>query len=395
MSAVGTGATYPFLTIYLRDALHLSAPTSALALLLLAGIAVPFSLLAGRWCDNKRARHVALVGLLTQAVGWSVLASASSGAIVLAALALVGAGTGAFMPAVVPLLHGLTTSEQQRARAQSLRYLLLNAGLGAGAALAAVALRHPVASTYRALFLVDAVSCVLYAAVLLLRVAASAPAPVRAAGAGAAGRVWRNGNMALLLVAQLLLVTFGLSQIELGIPLLLRTRLGISPTTIGVLFTVGTLVIVAGQLPVGRLVERVHKTRALSCLAACWLLAWALGATATATAGTSRVILLGAMLVAFTLGECAYSPAFYSLVGQLAPDGALGRSSGATFAVFNLGSMLGPPGAVLVTSTGPAGLLWLVLGAAAALTAAVMLLLDHRLHHPHESARGQLRSQLA
>jgi hypothetical protein len=104
-------------------------------------------------------------------------------------------------------------------------------------------------------------------------------------------------NMALLLLAQLLLVTFGLSQIELGIPLLLRTHLDISPTTIGVLFALGTLVILTGQLPVSRVVERVHRTRALGCLAASWVLARVLGAVATASAGPTRIALLGAMLV--------------------------------------------------------------------------------------------------
>lgn len=175
-------------------------------------------------------------------------------------------------------------------------------------------------------------------------------------------------------------MTFGLSQIELGIPLLLRARLGISPAVIGLLFALGTVVVVAGQLPVSRLVERVHKTRALGGLATLWLLAWLLGAAATTSVGPARVALLIAMILAFTLGECAYSPAFYSLVGQLAPTGALGRSSGATWAVYNLGNMIGPPVAVLVISAGPATLLWLVLAAASVLTGATVLILDHRLH---------------
>lgn len=380
-SAVGTGATYPFLTIYLHDGLGLSAPFSALALLVLAAVAIPLSVLAGRWCDARPTRQVALVGLAAQAAGWLLLSIAGSVVGVLAALALVGVGTGIFLPVVVPLLHGLTSSSEQQARAQSVRYLLLNAGLGAGAAVAAVALRHPAIGTYRWLFVADAVSCLLYSMILALRVPnpPPAPAPLVVVAPGQR-RVWRNGNIALLLLAQLLLVTFGLSQIELGIPLLLRARLGISPAVIGLLFALGTVVVVAGQLPGSRLVERVHKTRALGGLATLWLLAWLLGAAATTSVGPARVALLIAMILAFTLGECAYSPAFYSLVGQLAPTGALGRSSGATWAVYNLGNMIGPPVAVLVISAGPATLLWLVLAAASVLTGATVLILDHRLH---------------
>lgn len=44
-------------------------------------------------------------------------------------------------------------------------------------------------------------------------------------------------------------MTFGLNQIELGIPVLLRARLGISPTVIGLLSALGTVVVVAAQLP--------------------------------------------------------------------------------------------------------------------------------------------------
>lgn len=380
LSALGTGATYPFLTIYLRDGLGLSAPLTAVALLVLAAVAVPLPVLAGHWCDARPARQRSLVGLAGQAAGWLLLSTAGSVVGVLAALVLVGAGTGIFLPTVVPLLHELTSSTEQQARAQSVRYLLLNAGLGAGAAVAAVALRHPTIGTYRGLFVADAVSCLLYAVILALRVPSPPPAPAPQVVMASRRRVWRNSNIALLLLAQLLLVTFGLSQIELGIPLLLRARLAISPTVIGLLFALGTVVVVAGQLPVSRLVERTHKTRALGGLAALWLLAWLLGAAATTSAGPARIALLIAMILAFTLGECAYSPAFYSLVGQLAPTGAIGRSSGATWAVYNLGSMIGPPVAVLVINSGPATLLWLVLAAASVLTGATALLLDHRLH---------------
>ncbi len=51
--------------------------------------------------------------------------------------------------------------------------------------------------------------------------------------------------------------------------------------------------------------------------------------------------------------------------------------------------MIGPPVAVLVISTGPATLLWLVLAAALVLTGTTALLLDHRLHR-HRSPQVPL-----
>ena len=80
-------------------------------------------------------------------------------------------------------------------------------------------------------------------------------------------------------------------------------------------------------------------------------MAWFLGATATTRAGLTQATLLMAMIVTFALAECLYSPAFYSLVGQQAANGAVGRTSGATWAVYSVGGMIGP--SILATTTIP------------------------------------------
>ncbi|WP_432824671.1 MFS transporter [Dactylosporangium sp. CA-092794] len=376
VSAVGTGLCYPFLAIYLHQFRGLSGGATAVLLLVLAGAAVPMSVFGGRLVDRHSPRPVAIGALLVQAAGWLLVAVGSGYPAELAALLVIGAGTGLFLPAVIPIIARLSATDAVKVRTMSLRYLALNLGLGAGAGLGGLLLGPAGAGTYRWLCAANGVSCAVYAVIVAARV----PLP---AGDPALRRArpvrFRPGlSYTLLLVAQLLLVTFGLAQVESGVPLAVRTELSGSTALVGGLYAVATLVVLAGQLPVSRWVERVHKTRALIVMLLAWAGAWLLGYAAEGLAGGSRVALLVAMMVTFALGECAYSPAFYTLLERLAPAGALGRSTGAAWAVFQVGNTAGPPVAVFLV--GGAVPFWLVLAAAATLAAGLVLVVDRRMH---------------
>ncbi|MEU0556586.1 MFS transporter [Dactylosporangium sp. NPDC006015] len=133
-----------------------------------------------------------------------------------------------------------------------------------------------------------------------------------------------------------------------------------------------------------RWVERAHKTRALIAMGKVRAVAWLVGYTAGALTGGPRVALLVVMMVTFALGECAYSPAFYTIVERIAPKGTLGRSSGAAWAVFQVGNTIGPSIAVfLVGGDVP---FWLVLATAAVAAAALVLIVDRRMHAAPEPA---------
>ncbi|MEV8511500.1 MFS transporter [Dactylosporangium sp. NPDC051484] len=378
VSAIGTGLCYPFLAIYLHQILGLSAGAAAVLLVALAGAAVPMSVAGGWLVDRHSSRAVAIGALLVQTVGWLVVAAGAGYVAELLAVLVIGVGTGLFLPAVIPIIAGLSATEEVKVRTMSLRYLMLNLGLGLGAGLGGLLLGSASAATYQWLCAANGVSCAVYAAIITLRV----PLP-RDGGRWVQQRArlvrFRPGlNYGLLLVVQLLFVTFGLAQVESGVPLMVRAELSGSTALAGGLYAVATLVVLAGQLPVSRWVERVHKTRALITMGLAWAGAWLLGYAAGALTGGPRVALLVVMMVTFALGECAYSPAFYTLVEKIAPEGTLGRSSGAAWAVFQVGNTLGPPIAVFLA--GGAVPFWLVLAAAATLAAGLMLVVDRRMH---------------
>ncbi|HEX3479341.1 MAG TPA: MFS transporter [Kofleriaceae bacterium] len=379
LSATGTGLCYPFLAIYLRQALGRSSQATALLLLLQAGAAVPMSVIGGRWCDRHSPQLVAVAALGVQTAGWVVLAVASNLGGEILAMLLIGLGTGPSLAAVVPILTRIIDGEAARTRAFALRYQLLNVGLGLGAMIAAFALNSPSVATYRLLCAFNGLSCLLYALIIVVCV----PVPGAAAPAADAApvRAWYRpgGSFRLLLGAQFLLVTFGLVQLEAGVPLFVRTRMDGSATLIGSLYALSTLIVIAAQMPISRLVERVHKARALIAMSLVWALAWMTGfiASTTMDSGT-RTGLLVAMVVLFSAGECAYSPAFYTLVTNLSPAGALGRSSGAAWAMHQVGSTVGPPLAVFLVA-GPVSL-WLVLAGASVLAAMTVAVVDRRMH---------------
>lgn len=351
---------------------------TALLLLVLAGVAVPMSVYGGSLVDRYSPRMIGVGALLAQTAGWLLLAGERGNVMRVLAVAVIGIGTGLFLPAVIPIIARLSGNDAAKTRTMSLRYLLLNAGLGLGAGIAGVLLGSASSGLYRGLFAANGVSCLLYAAIIALLV------PLPSAGPTAAGpttgRVrFRPGlNYVLLLVTQLLLVTFGMAQLESGVPLAVRDQLYGSTSLIGLLYAIGTLVVLLGQMPVSRWVERVHKTRALVCMALVWAGAWLLGFAASTVDGRLRSGFLVAMIVAFGLGECAYSPAFYTLVEKLAPAGTLGRSSGGAWATFQVGNTIGPPVAVFIIDSGVS--FWLVLAAAAAISAMLMLVVDRRMH---------------
>jgi hypothetical protein len=378
LSAIGTGLCYPFLAIYLRQALGLSSQATALLLLLQAGVAVPMSVIGGRWCDRYSPQLVAAAALGVQTAGWIVLAVASNLGGEIIAMLLIGLGTGPFLAAMVPILDRIADGEAARTRAFALRYQLLNVGLGLGAMIAAFALNSPSVTTYRWLFAFNGLSCLLYA--LIIAVCVPVPGAAAPTAAAAPVRAWyRPGaSFSLLLGAQFLLVTFGLVQLEAGVPLFVRTRMDGSATLIGSLYALSTLIVIAAQMPISRLVERVPKARALIAMSLVWALAWMTGFVASTMDSGPRTGLLVAMVVIFSAGECAYSPAFYTLVTNLSPAGALGRSSGAAWAMHQVGSTVGPPLAVFLVA-GPVSL-WLVLAGASVLAAMTVAVVDRRMH---------------
>jgi len=222
--------------------------------------------------------------------------------------------------------------------------------------------RRPAGRTFTALFLLNAVTFVGYAVVMLALV----PSPVLEGG-HASGRpgsyreVLRHRAFVTVIGLNALFIFAGFSGFEL-LPVYAKNEAAVSETTIGVVFFVNTLVIVLAQLPIARLARGRRRMPVLGLLGVLWALAWLVVPLAgSETALTAALILTGAMVL-FAIGECLHGAVQAPLVVDLAEPRLLGRYMALSALSWQVGFALGPAIGGWALSVSPSGV-WI--GAAA------------------------------
>jgi hypothetical protein len=349
VDAIGSGLLRPFLVLYGVSVLRLPAAHTGLALSagLLAGLAaVPP---AGRWIDAGARTAPVAATLLVRVAGIGVLLAAHGvWAFALAAL-LLGVGNQAWPPAhaaLVTALAGDRPADTPLAAARTLR----NAGLGAGALVAAAAVPGGPAAL-RTLALCTALGYLTAAALVL------SMRPTRAGSGGAAPRprdrrglprrvrvlVWANLPFALCF-----------SVLEVVLPVVLTGRLHASPAWVALIFAGNTVLVVLLQVPVVvRLAGRSRRAvlaAAGGVLAASYLGFWA-APGAVAIAGVAAL---------YTVGEILYAGTGTALVTATARAGRLGRALSAWQLSTGVANALGPAVLLGLLAAGDAPL-WIVL----------------------------------
>jgi MFS family permease len=119
-------------------------------------------------------------------------------------------------------------------------------------------------------------------------------------------------------------------------------------STVGVALAVSTITAVLIQLPVERGLRRFSMRARFAWHTGCWLLAWTLGAMSGAVPGPARTALILAMMVVFSAGACVYHAVFQARLADLVPAAQTGRVNGLVSVAFNVGTVLGSAGFVLV-----------------------------------------------
>ena len=200
----------------------------------------------------------ALAFLTVGFLGYAFVESASQGFL---ASAVTGIGNGLFWPAQSTLLAGLTT-RAQRSATFAMQRVVMNLGIGLGG----VAGGFIASESFRALFVLDALTFVAYAAVLTVFVPEPAHHEERAARTGSYRTVFRHKVFMALMVANSLYIGAGIPQLEI-LPAFAKNEAGVSERGIGWLFFINTIVIVLLQLPTTRLAEGGGACRCWRCSA--------------------------------------------------------------------------------------------------------------------------------
>lgn len=373
LNAFGNGLVLPFLLIYLHNERGIGLGVAGLILATNAGVSLVAGPVAGALVDRVGGKRMltAALGFLT--LGFLLYAFVESPWQGFLASAVTGIGNGAFWPAQSTLLAGLTT-RAQRTATFAMQRVVMNLGIGVGG-VAGGFIAH---ESFRALFLLDALTFVGYALVLTFLV----PDPGRSHGrterGGSYATVFRHRIFMALMALNAVFIAAGIAQLEI-LPAFAKNEAGVSERGIGWLFFVNTIVIVLLQLPVSKLAEGRRRIPILALVgvfsAAAWLLVPPAGAWLD---GAAAYVLLAFAVSVFALGECLHGAAQPALVVDLADPRLLGRYMAISALSWQVGFTIGPAVGGAVLDASPTGL-WLGMAAALLAMSALTLGLERGL----------------
>ncbi|MCW6005210.1 MFS transporter [Micromonospora sp. CPCC 205371] len=287
---------------------------------------------------------------------------------------------GFFMDAVRPPFQAMMVDvvpERDRLRAFTLNYWAINLGFSFAAVLAGLAAR----ADFLLLFVVDAATTLITAAIIFLRVRdvrrpqgfarrRDAAAPAAGLRAVFSDKVFLVFVLLNVLGAMVFLQHISMLPIAMG-------QDGLAPSTYGTVIALNGVLIVFGQLFIPRLLKGRSRSHTLALAS----LITGLGFGLTAVAGTA--ILYAVTVLIWTLGEMLNSPSNATLIGELSPSDIRGRYQGVFSLSWSVAGFLAPVlGGFVMQHAGNAAL-WLGCAAIAAVVG-----LGHLLSGPARERRA-------
>ncbi len=325
----------PFLSLHLKDHLGLSAEVAALLLSSYGIGSVGGSLLGGFLTGRMGAIRVVILSLMFTAPCFVLLLYAQSmvsAAICIMLLSVVG---DAIRPAAMTATADLCPG-QNLSRAYGLIRLAINLGMSIGPAIAGFMYRD----YFQWIFYIDAVSCFLAAVMVWYffgwNSGGSHTTKESAAERNSQkSRLWSDWQLlAVLLQFCLVLIVF-LQTISVY-PIYLRQQHAISESTIGLLFSINTVLIVLFEMV---LVSAVNRFRRLPVIGVgCVLICLGFGIQPLG----HGVAFICFTVVVWTFGEMLSMPILSTWISEKAPPRERGRFMGAMTAIFSAGWVIAP-----------------------------------------------------
>jgi MFS family permease len=372
LNTLGYGAVLPFEIIYLHDGRGFSLGVAGLAVALITGVAVVIAPLAGPLIDRFGARATAAGAGVALAAGYAGLALAHTPALAFAAAALAGAGNGALNPSQSALVAALAPPDV-RHRATAVSRVATNAGIGIGGALGGLVAAYGLTG-YVALFLVNALTYLVYVAVLVAVVRDDArPAPVT----GGYRLVLRDRAFMHLAFTNVAMIAVGWGVFSWLLPPYAKDEIGLSAQLIGLLLLANAATVVVVQVPIARLAEGRRRALMMALAGSIFTGACLLVVAAGANGGAAYAALVAAV-IAVGVGECFHTTVLMPLVAELAPAGLRGRYMASMGLSWWVGLTLAPTLGAPVLGRWPAAV-FLVAAAVATAAAVSALTLERRL----------------
>jgi len=327
VAMTGNGLVIAFTLIYLHQARGIALPVVGLLLAAAAAVGLLAVTLSGVLLDRLGARRVLTGIILGQAAAQVLLAWAHNSATALPALLLYGATWAPMFPALATMIARLTPDPATQQRVFAINFTVQNAGIGVGTVLGATIanVHHP--GSFQALFLANAASCLIFAAVLTLLPALRA-APARKEQRAGYRDVLARPGLRLALVASLFIAFTGYPAFDSGLPAYASVEAHVSARFVALSLSINTALIVIAQLFVLRRVRRARRSSALAVTGLILAVSWAVfGLAALPVAATGRIAFVFGFTSLFALGETVLAPTMSPLVNRLADDRLRGRAN--------------------------------------------------------------------
>jgi MFS family permease len=330
----------PFLIIYLHNVRGLSLGMAGLVVASGAAAALFSGFVAGAFADRLGPRVVLSTALVLGAIAFALFPLIRETWHAFALNLLAGVGTGAFWPSQSTLLSSLTPPERRHSAFAQQR-MTMNVGFALGALVAGAIARTDEPSTFTFLFLLNAVTFLVFVSVLQFL-----PAPRHREAHHEPGRykdILRHRIFISFILLNVILIGGGIALMSELLSPFAKNTAHVSEPAIGVIWFVFSAGVALGQLPVVKLVEGKRRLRGLALMGVIWagtfMVVTAGGAWLT---GNEAALVFGFAVGVFALAECLHGAIYAPLVVDLAEPRLLGRYMALSSFSWQLGFFVGP-----------------------------------------------------
>lgn len=342
LSQLGTGFTLFYASIFFVNQVGLSATAVGIGLGSGSISGVIGRFLGGSFADSKfwGRRRTLLLALVISALASLILALTYDFPVFIIGNLLMGLGVGLYWPATEAAVADLSTVEQ-RNEAFAITRLADSLGMGMGVVLGGALIAAT--GNYRALFIIDAISFVVFLAVVYWAIPETHQFTEDHAQRQIGGwAVAFSDRKLMIYVLVNILFTAYLSQVNSTMPLYFTNFVsGFSPQIISTLFTWHVSLAALSQLPVARLLNRFSRPKALMFS----MLLWAVGFVLiwlTGVAATNQILWAILALAVLAIATVAYTPSASALVVDLAPESLRGVYLSINSQCWAIGYFIGP-----------------------------------------------------
>ncbi len=352
-SALGSGLTLPFLVIYLGEVRGLGVATGGLIVAYIAVVSLVATAPVGALVDRVGPRPVMMVALVVTGIGVAGLSQVDSLTLALTVATVFALGeSGVWAPQSA--LYARVTPPEHRQKIFGLQFMLLNLGLGVGGLVSALIVNVNDVGTFSTLYLLDSLTFFIYAGILLTLTGVGvgregenltgqdSSASLTPAHKTGYRLIARDKAMRHLVLASLVMLTFGYGSLEVGLPIYATVIGNLDVSFLGLAFGVNTAVVVVSQLVVIRILRGRSRSKTAGIVGLVWALAWLLVGISiefdTLVAG--GLICLGVGI--FAIGETMWSPVIPAIVNDLAPHNLRGRYNAVISVTWGISGAIGP-----------------------------------------------------